>query len=263
MEPATADRIQAFWDEIADFDAAGSDAALDHLLEFLCVQLQAQNVSWLAGIRMRDIAPGDTLQGWRPRAYGYLNSTLALDIRAKTARQQIEQGDIDIVIERTVALAGQWRSSRLVDLTEPGWFNSRFYRRYYTDHGQIDAIWAGCPVNADTELYFGIFRALGKPLFSEEDRDLAGAILRGLKWFYRQLLLSYGLGIARESLTETERAVLQRLLSGETEKQAAKGLDQSPNTTHVHVKSIYRKFGISNRASLMALWLNRSPQRAP
>ena len=91
MEPATADRIQAFRDKIADFDAAGSDAALEHLLKFLCVQLQAQNVSWLAGIRMRDIAPGDTLQGWRPRAYGYLNSTLALDIRAKTARQQIER----------------------------------------------------------------------------------------------------------------------------------------------------------------------------
>ena len=262
MEPAIADRVQKFWDEIADFDAAGSDAALDHLLKFLCIELQAQNASWLAGIRMRDLASGDILLGWRPRAYGILKPTPALDIRARKAKRQIEQGNIDMVITRTVALAGQWRSSRLIDLTEPEWFNSHFYHHYYIAHGQVDAIWAGCPVNADTELYFGIFRALGEPLFTEEDRDLAGAILRGLKWFYRRLLLSYGLGIARESLTETERAVLQRLLSGETEKQVAKGLGQSPNTTHVHVKSIYRKFGITNRATLMALWLNRSSKRA-
>lgn len=259
MEIATANRIQVFWDEMADFHVADSDAALTHLLQFLATELQAQNVSWLAGIRMHDVAPDDPLQGWRPRVYGYLKSDAALAMRAQAMTRRIEQGEVDTVMVRTVADAGQWRSKRLVDMVDPEWFESDFYRTFYLDHGQVDAIWAGCPLNADTEIYFGVYRALGHPMLAEEERDRVGAILRGLKWFYRQLLLSYGFGIANESLTDTERAVLQRLLTGQAEKVVAQQLAQSPNTTHVHVKTIYRKFGITNRAMLMALWLGRPP----
>lgn len=262
MDIETADRIQVFWDEMADFHVASSDAALTHLLQFLANTLKAQNVSWLAGIRMHDVAPDDPLKGWRPRAYGYLNSDPALAARSEAMARRIEQGNVDAVMVRTVANAWQWRSKRLVDMVSSDWFEGDFYRFFYLDHGQVDAIWAGCPLNPDTEIYFGIYRALGQPMLTEAERDCAGAILRGLKWFYRQLLLSYGFGIANESLTETERAVLQRLLTGQAEKAVAWQLDQSPNTTHVHVKSIYRKFGIRNRAMLMALWLGRPPSAA-
>lgn len=260
MDVEIRNRIQAFWDEMAEFHVATSDAALMHLLQFLATQLKAQNVSWLAGIRMHDVAPNDSLQGWRPRVYGYLNSNPALAARSQAMARRIERGDVDTVMVRTVASAGQWRSKRLIDMVGPEWFEGDFYRSFYLDHGQVDAIWAGCPLNADTEIYFGVYRAVGQPMLTEEERDHAGAILRGLKWFYRQLLLSYGFGIATESLTETERAVLQRLLTGQAEKAVARQLNQSPNTTHVHVKSIYRKFGIRNRAMLMALWLGRLPQ---
>jgi DNA-binding CsgD family transcriptional regulator len=51
--------------------------------------------------------------------------------------------------------------------------------------------------------------------------------------------------------------VLLALLDGHTEKQIAQTLDQSPNTTHFHVKSIYAKFGVRNRATLSALWLGK------
>ncbi|WP_347339815.1 LuxR C-terminal-related transcriptional regulator [Bradyrhizobium rifense] len=48
-----------------------------------------------------------------------------------------------------------------------------------------------------------------------------------------------------------------RWRSASHRKQIAQTLDQSPNTTHFHVKSIYAKFGERNRATLTALWLRK------
>ncbi|WP_083700418.1 helix-turn-helix transcriptional regulator [Acidihalobacter ferrooxydans] len=76
----------------------------------------------------------------------------------------------------------------------------------------------------------------------------------------RQLLLSYGVGIGNKSLTPAERNVLHGLLTDRPEPLIAEDLAQNPATMHEHVKSIYRKFGISSRAMLMALWLGRKLQ---
>jgi DNA-binding CsgD family transcriptional regulator len=67
----------------------------------------------------------------------------------------------------------------------------------------------------------------------------------------------HGLLIANAPLTPAERKVLLALLDGHTDKQIAQRLDQSPNTTHFHVKSIYAKFGVRNRSALAALWLGK------
>ena len=263
VETTSADRISALWDDMADFDAASTDRAIDHLMNFLCTELQAQNVSWFACIRMQTVDTEDAYQGWRPCAVGYLYPNPKLARRSRITLARLDQGrGADVTDTRNLALAGTWRANRLIDLADPDWFDSAFYREYYLAHDQADAIWAGCPVNADAEIYFGIYRSGGAPRFTAAERDHAAAVLRGLKWFYRHLLLSYGLGIAKALLTDTERAVLQGLLAGQNEKSIAHRLGQSPNTTHVHVKSIYRKFGISNRASLMALWLGRPAGRS-
>ena len=73
-------------------------------------------------------------------------------------------------------------------------------------------------------------------------------------------MLSHGLLIANAPLTATERRVLLGLLEGKAEKAIAAILGQSPNTTHIHVKSIYAKFGVHNRAALTSLWLGRLPE---
>ncbi|WP_271582658.1 helix-turn-helix domain-containing protein [Bradyrhizobium sp. CCBAU 45389] len=73
----------------------------------------------------------------------------------------------------------------------------------------------------------------------------------------RQQLLSHGLLIANAPLTPAERMVLLALLDGRAKKQIAQRIDQSPNTTHFHVKSIYAKFGVRNRPALTALRLGK------
>ena len=258
MDDATvASHIQSFWDEMVDFDTADPDEALRHLLLFLCADLQAQNAFWMVAIRMQEAAPNDPALGWRPRVFEHLYPSSKLKKRARRELARIDQGQVDITTARTVAQAGSWRANRLVDLVESDWFKSDFYKTHYLAHDQADAIWCGCPINRDVEIYFAVHRTKNQPYFTAEERDRAAKILRQLKWFYRNLLLSHGLGVATELLSDKERAVLKGLLTGKTEKDIAAGLNNSPHTIHIHVKSIYRKFGISSRSSLISLWLNK------
>jgi LuxR family maltose regulon positive regulatory protein len=61
---------------------------------------------------------------------------------------------------------------------------------------------------------------------------------------------------AGEPLTEREREILRFLGSGLTEREIARELFVSFNTVHTHVKSLYRKLGVSSRAEA----IERSPR---
>jgi pSer/pThr/pTyr-binding forkhead associated (FHA) protein len=62
-------------------------------------------------------------------------------------------------------------------------------------------------------------------------------------------------------LSEAQRRVLDLLVSGGAEKQVAADLKLSPHTVHNHVKVIYRRFGVSSRAELLALFVSDSKLR--
>jgi len=53
------------------------------------------------------------------------------------------------------------------------------------------------------------------------------------------------------------RQTLEALLTGDSEKQIARRLAISPHTVHVYVKTLYRRFGVSSRAELLARWIHR------
>jgi DNA-binding CsgD family transcriptional regulator len=52
-------------------------------------------------------------------------------------------------------------------------------------------------------------------------------------------------------LSPREYELLQLLASGQSNRQAAEALSLSPHTVGDHVKSIYRKLGVSNRGEAM------------
>lgn len=253
----TSERIHALWDELADFDATRANDALDHLMAGLCRLTDAQNANWIGAVRMADILPGDPVHGWRPRCVLFLHPSTQIDASVKDQVKNLELGCVDETTILNVALAGTFRANRAIDLA-PGWLESDYYRRYFEPLGHRDVIWAGVPVNSDAECYFGIFREDPHSRFTPEERDLVAHALRGLKWFCRRLMLSHGLTVATSPLTATEREVLGGLLSGLSEKQIAAARHQSPHTTHEYVTNIYRKFGVGNRAALMALWLGKA-----
>lgn len=253
------ERIQVLWDELAEFEVAHHDQALEHLLKGLCELVGAQNANWFGAVRLPDIAPGDPIHGWRPRFLRFLYPAKPLDTAVKRQIDRLEQPEpsIDITTIRNVSFAGRLRANRLADLVLPEWFDSDYYRDFYLGVDHSDAIWAGCPVNVDAEVYFGIFRSATHPPFTADECDTVREALRGLKWFHRQFLLSHGLLVASSPLTPVEREVLKGLLAGLTEKEIAASQNRGLHTTHEYVKMLYRKFSVKNRASLMALWLGK------
>lgn len=259
------DKVYALWDGLADFDAVNIQASRTYLLEQLSTLVDAQNADWIGCVRLSWSQADDPMKGWRPRTLFTLapcaNTSQVID----EAFQEMEKGQPDITTIRNVELAGSYRVLLLNELANPDWFAGPSYQRYYKALDRQDSIWAGIPVSADAEVQIGFHRSFDKPPFSGEDKALVFHALRGIRWFYKHQMLGEGVGVASTPLTPTEKTVLQGLLLGMTEKQIAGQNNQSPHTTHDHVKRIFRKYGVSSRSSLMALWLGKGlkPQKNP
>jgi DNA-binding CsgD family transcriptional regulator len=257
-DEAAYETIHALWDDLTHFDAAHADDALDYLLEKLCAQVGGKNAYWIGAIRLSDSRPDDPVQGWRPGMVRHLHLTPVIETRVREMSNEIHVGRIDASVAANVRSAGRFRAVLIRDLVPPEWFSSPYYKINYEAVGVYDTIFVTFPVNPDAECYYGFH--LGEPnaRFTPQQRDLLAYALRGIRWFHRQLMLSYGLLIADSPLTPAERRVLERLLEGRAEKDISRLLGQSQHTTHEYVKSLYRKFGVNNRAALMALWLGTS-----
>jgi DNA-binding CsgD family transcriptional regulator len=61
-----------------------------------------------------------------------------------------------------------------------------------------------------------------------------------------------------ERLSDTQLKVLRLLLTGKTEKELAAKLFVSPHTVHSHIQAVYRELGVTSRAELMSLFIDRA-----
>lgn len=249
------ERIHTLWDELAAFGAAQVDVALLHLLSTVAGIIGAENAYWFGAVRMAD-ANDDPLLGWRPRGIRYLNP---LPDDSTFTRDRIRSMDRGAIDESTVAqarLSGAYRAHRLRDLVSPDWFRSETYLGY-RDRGVHDSLTVGVPVSTMTEGYYGFLRMRAEDPFTEADRDTALYAMRGLTWFHRQVMLAHGLLVATSPLSPIERRVLALLLTEQSEKLIASALGVSPASLHTYVRDVLRKFGVSGRKGLTALWLGR------
>jgi DNA-binding NarL/FixJ family response regulator len=59
----------------------------------------------------------------------------------------------------------------------------------------------------------------------------------------------------QSTLSPRLQETLQYLLAGKSEKQIATDLGLSKHTIHTYVKALYKHFGVSTRAELLAKWV--------
>ena len=249
------DKIQILWDELAGFPSAEADTAIMHMLTSLCYMFDAKNASWSAVVRLPITTPGDLLNGWRPCFVSLLHQAPAFadSIKVQNEKQWLPEVDISSIID---AAGEEPFLTKLLSEGLPNeWFEGDYYRRHYLDVGHADHMSVRCAITKDVRIHIYIYRDLTSPRFNTEDKEPFALIVRGLKWFHRQQLLSHGLLISETPLTPTEHKVLLDILAGHSEKLIAVSQKHSINTTHAHIKSIYRKFGVTNRGMLTALWL--------
>ena len=259
--PVTAqqqEEIHRLWDELADIPMADSDRALGHLMARIAGMIGASNAYWLGYLRLPAV-PGDPLKGLRPGAQRYLHPAPAHDESAQAQtgiwkRQQVNEG-----YERAARGVGEFRVFRLRAELRPGYFEEEFYQTYHASRGIHDQCVVFFPVNEDYESMFNFLRIGERRDFTAEEESIAAYALRGIKWFHRQLALSYGLLIAEAPLSAIQREVVKLLLTERSEKQITEEIGKSPAMTHKYVTEIFRRFGVNSRPGLMALWLGQKP----
>lgn len=252
-------RLDSLWDGLAEFAPAQMDETRTFLLRELATLLDASNAMWAGVVRLAHPELNDPLNGCRMPLITYLSPMPNISETIREYQQSYEDGP-DTKSIRYHAQAGKFRVMLMADLVDPGWFETDFYRRIFREGmNAADVMFIGAPVNADTEAGLAFYRK--DTLFTREDCALAERALRSLRWFQRQLLLGHGLLLADSPLTPVEQQVLQLLLQGKSAKEIAAGLDHSINTTNEYLSRLYRKYGVSSRPELMALWLGQAPPK--
>jgi DNA-binding CsgD family transcriptional regulator len=250
-------RIHQMWAELARFGAAEYDEALVHLLTVVSELIDAQNAYWVGTVRLMDRSD-DPLLGWRPSRIRYLRELPCDEQFTERRLRDVGQGAIDEPLIAHAQQAGKYRAHRFHDLVSPEWFQGETYQHYLA-RGVHDSLTVGIPVSSTTETVYGFLRMHPEP-FTELERDIAAEAMRGPVRLHRELLLGHGLLVASAPLTPIERSVLTLLLTEKSEKMIAEELSLTPTTLHTYVRDLLKKFGVSGRIGLVALWLGRHPE---
>lgn len=250
--------IDRLRDELTDFDAGQSSAAFDHLMTFLSTRLNARNVGWISAVRTV-VGDDDPLQGWRIGTTRYLHDDALNEDTIAKMKKLWAKREVDRLSLFSVQGAGEkFRVFSLRQAMPPEWFQTPYFEVFYAGRGIFDTIFALFPVNRDAESCFIIHADERRGPFTDNDITFAARVLRGIKWFHRDLMLKQGELVASAPLSPAERKVLRELLTDATEKEIAVRLDLASSTVHQYVTSLYRKYGVKGRAGLMSLWLNRA-----
>ena len=154
--------------------------------------------------------------------------------------------------------AGVFRARLLQELAPPGFFATEDYDLLRV----TSATRSSSPVRSTrmpSRTSAGTASAEKSSPFTPYDRDLLAYALRPLKWFHRRVMLHHGLLIARAPLTPMERRLMSLLLTERVEKEIAYELALTLATTHTYISGLFRKFGVSGRSGLTALWLGKPP----
>lgn len=259
MTEAQQEAIHHLWDGLADFPVAETEQAHLYLLEGIARMINAGNAFWLGSVRLDSSLPEDPLKGFRPRANRYLYPAPIHDEAFRGQAEKWNRSEHNEGNARAARDAGTFRSFRLRQVMRPDWFEEPFYQIFHASRGFHDQCFVSFPVHEDYESFFA-FQRVGVTIdFTENEEAIAAYALRGIKWFHRQLALSYGLLIAERPLSPIQRQITPLLLTERSEKQIADEIGKSSRMTHKHITEIFRKFGVNSRAGLMAVWLGQKP----
>lgn len=249
-------RIHELWDTLARLPVSPLERPIRTLFQELGGLVHSPRCILLTAVKQPDWPNDDPLLGWRPKTFTLVESFDSPTTSTLVHTERVSQVDCDESTRNHVRNAGQFRATLLVDHVSSNYFESAFYKTHYRARGIVDRMFVVMPVDHEIESYFIFDRLRGAPDFSRRDLRIATYALRSLSWLNRSVHLCLGHVHANEILTPKEREVLGHLLAGNSDKQIARLAGQAPNTTHHHIMSLFRKFGVTSRTQLMSLWMN-------
>jgi len=248
------------WDRLAGYPASGIDEALQDYLGQVARLVVADDVTWLGAVNGRTATREQVkaLNGWDVRVIRGLDASADRLLRRRDMLKTHRTRPSMVTAAATEG-SGQLRVLRLRGglLDFERFAQTEHYRKNYKAYGIEDRIIAAIPVQESVEFFLLMDRVRPRACFTDADQRLVATLVRGMPWFWKELMYSYGLHLDCADLSPTERRILLALLTDQTEREIAERLGQSPKTTHKYVTDLYRKFSVRGRSGLMAHWLTR------
>jgi DNA-binding CsgD family transcriptional regulator len=172
-------------------------------------------------------------------------------------RYMVEHGPANDPIHQKVSeLHGRLVTRTREQLLGDGeWYRSFQFNDFHKASRLDHFINSYCQLATPDEVtVLGIFRELGDPNFQARDRRLIHLLHHELGPMVGHRL-SRCAAPAAPKLSPRASQTLERLLAGDSEKEAAANLGISQATVHQYVTAVYRQLNVNSRAELLALYL--------
>ena len=140
------------------------------------------------------------------------------------------------------------------------WLRGEMFNEYFRPSRFDDELFSFCPVpngrRGGVDLWNGISlnRALGDPPFAGRERRVLRLIHSELRPLVGTRIASLR-DAADRPLSPRLQQILDLLLSGSSEKQIAEQCGLAKSTVNEYVGALYKRYGVSSRAELMAKFL--------
>ena len=170
----------------------------------------------------------------------------------------------------------------LRDIAPDDFYESEFYRVFYSQIGLSDSIDLLWRINDDTALNIFLERSIRHSKFQLEDKlalklllplifasaakhheHAAAAQRRDTDNLTHRKVQSTIENFASSLLTQRERQVLFYMISGYSSALTAQRLSTTEGTIKIHRKNIHRKLDINSQAELFSLFINCIPFATP
>lgn len=171
---------------------------------------------------------------------------------------------------------------RLTDIAPDDFFQSEYYRVFYSQIGLSDSIELLWRIDEGSALNIFIERSIRNPKFQDADMVAINLLLpvifasaarhheltaaasrRDTDNQTHRKVQSTIENFASSLLTQRERQVLFYMISGYSSALTAQRLNTSEGTIKIHRKNIYRKLDIGSQAELFSLFINCIPFAMP
>lgn len=171
---------------------------------------------------------------------------------------------------------------RLTDIAPDDFFQSEYYRVFYSQIGLSDSIELLWRIDSDSALNVFIERSIRHPKFQDADMVAINTLLpvifasaarhheltaaasrRDTDNLTHRKVQSTIENFASSLLTQRERQVLFYLISGYSSALTAQRLATTEGTIKIHRRNIYRKLDIGSQAELFSLFINCIPFALP
>jgi DNA-binding CsgD family transcriptional regulator len=200
---------------------------------------------------------GRLLDGAPPMAFGFIDGSREQGRSQTLLLQLARDAEWNALCQDPMkkGFRGHLTRSRGQLVSDDAWYGSRVINGPYGALGFDDFVMSLYDLGEGAYSAIGVWRLRGRPPLDERQRCVIHAIVGQVDWLHRA-----GVDVPAaprvQPLGPRLRQVLLLLLGGDSRKQVAGKLKLSEHTVTDYIKALYRHFGVSSRAELLAQFLS-------